>query len=714
MQWFANLKTAYKLGLSFGMGIIITLIVGVIGLSRMVHIADSQSTTYKDEVTINKIGDLRADLLAYHRAEKNLIIETDDAEMDQYVANIDKFSKAFENDLADLKGMACTEKGRNTVATLEETWQALQPIRKQVAVLARSNKKGEAQRISKAQGRPLVDKSEQAIEGFAKFKTDSDAASNREATALAASSRLLIITLIIVGALFGLLNAGYITMLITVPLQKVMMAARGLAQGDTRQEITLVRKDEVGEIANAFRSLIAYQQEMAEVAEAMADGDLTHSLQPKSAQDTLGNAFASMITSLRELIREVTGSAEAVAGTSTQLSASAEQTGQASEEIAHSMQDVAQAADQSAKTSTEMAQGSEQQARSATEATAQMQQLTAAVRQVQESGQHQVLAAQQANQGMQEASKAVEEVARSSQQMAHAARQANTVAQTGGKAVEQTVASMRRIKEQVATSAARITELGELSKAIGAIVETIDQIAEQTNLLALNAAIEAARAGEHGKGFAVVADEVRKLAERATGATTEVSTLIGKVKQGVEEAVRAMQASNQEVTEGASRSQEAGEALTQILQAAQSVAAEVENVSAIAEQMAASVQEVTATVETVRRSAEENSRTVQEMASGADRVSMAISSVASISEETAAGAEEMSASAEEVSASAQTVTAALEEQSASIEEVNASASELSSMAAHLQELISRFRLEADAQEDKPRQRYLAKAMRKAA
>ena len=109
---------------------------------------------------------------------------------------------------------------------------------------------------------------------------------------------------------------------------------------------------------------------------------------------------------------------------------------------------------------------------------------------------------------------------------------------------------MERIKLTVEQASIKVTELGAKSDQIGAIVETIDDIAEQTNLLALNAAIEAARAGEQGKGFAVVADEVRKLAERSSRATKEIAALIGEVQPGTEEAVKAMTAGAAEVEHG--------------------------------------------------------------------------------------------------------------------------------------------------------------------
>jgi methyl-accepting chemotaxis protein len=256
--------------------------------------------------------------------------------------------------------------------------------------------------------------------------------------------------------------------------------------------------------------------------------------------------------------------------------------------------------------------------------------------------------------------------------MSSSAQQAAAIAQTGGQAVQETIQTMGRIQDQTLVSAQRVKELDQLGQQIGAIVETIEQIAEQTNLLALNAAIEAARAGEHGRGFAVVADEVRKLAEQAAASTKEISELIANVRHGVEQAVQAMESTSAEVEKGFTRSSEANEALAQIVQAAQTVANEVQGVTAIAQQMSASVQQVLASVSSVRAAAEENAAAVRTMGAHAQQVAETISAVASVSEEAAASAQEISASAQQVTAASQ---------------------ELSAMALQLKQLVQQFRLE---------------------
>jgi methyl-accepting chemotaxis protein len=281
---------------------------------------------------------------------------------------------------------------------------------------------------------------------------------------------------------------------------------------------------------------------------------------------------------------------------------------------------------------------------------------------------------------------AIEQVTNNAQSVTRDSAQAASYSRDGAKTVKETIVGMEAIRAKVGLSAAKVEEMGTRSEEIGAIVETIEDIASQTNLLALNAAIEAARAGEQGKGFAVVADEVRKLAERSSLATKEIAALIKGIQKTVSEAVTAMQASAVEVEAGVTRANSAGEALNNILGAAESVNKQAEDAGKAAAKVSAAAAELVEAVDSVSAVIEENTAATEEMATNSSELTQAIENIASVSEENSAAVEEVSASTEEVSAQ--------------VEEVSASAASLMEMAEKLQQVVARFKLNLDDDKSK--------------
>ncbi len=177
-------------------------------------------------------------------------------------------------------------------------------------------------------------------------------------------------------------------------------------------------------------------------------------------------------------------------------------------------------------------------------------------------------------------SSTMDEMATKASHSVSVARESLEIAHEGGETVRRTIEGMDRIREQIQETSKRIKRLGESSQEIGNIVELIEDIADQTNILALNAAMQAAMAGEQGRGFAVVADEVQRLAERATDATKQIEALVKTIQADTNEAVISMEASTSEVISGAERAEEAGEALKRIEEVSRQIAEEIEKIAA--------------------------------------------------------------------------------------------------------------------------------------
>lgn len=350
---------------------------------------------------------------------------------------------------------------------------------------------------------------------------------------------------------------------------------------------------------------------IAKAAERIASGDLTTQQVAVRNRDEVGDlalSFNRMSQHLRELIVHVGASTDQVAASAQQLTATSEQASHASSRIAETMQQVSSDAG------------------------------------------HGFNHLEDASKTINELSAGVQHIADRAHIVSNTASDAFERASEGGQTIQSAVSQMSSIQGTVEGLAEQIHGLGERSAEIGDILNAISNIARQTNILSLNAGIEAVRAGEHGRGFLVVAGEIRKLAEQSSQSAARIAELITAIQEDTKRAVRAMGTTRNEVASGIEAVQSAGVAFTHIQSSVHAVTGQIQEVSS----------------------------SIQQIAAGAEQIVGAMKAVTTVSESTVSGAQE--------------VSAATEEQLASMEEVSSSAKALSEMAEQLQEQIEKFKV----------------------
>ncbi|MCX8030081.1 MAG: methyl-accepting chemotaxis protein [Thermodesulfovibrionales bacterium] len=353
--------------------------------------------------------------------------------------------------------------------------------------------------------------------------------------------------------------------------EKMMDKTVKEADSDYRQSIIImIISSIISFIILAFSTIILTKSisnpltKCTSVAESISEGDLTKKLevdQNRISKDEVGKltlATSIMSEKIKGMLSELKITADTLASASQQLSASSEQ-------MSRGVAEQSGRASQIATSSTEMSQ-------------------------------------------------TVIDIAKNASSIAASAVDTAKIAKSGQEIVDKAVSEVKAIAQTVSESAGLMTSLGEKSKQIGDIVNVIKDIADQTNLLALNAAIEAARAGEQGRGFAVVADEVRKLAEKTSKATSEIATMISAIQNEVQKAVNSMNEGTKRVEIGVEYSSNAGKALNDIVKSVDNLQSMVQQIASATEEMSSVSEQISNDIETIANVSKETSTASEQIA----------------------------------------------------------------------------------------------------
>jgi len=430
----------------------------------------------------------------------------------------------------------------------------------------------------------------------------------------------LLISLLVVGG--GMFIAYRVSNSITEPLNRLIHVAQQIGNsGDLDHTVDIKGQDEIGQLARTFDAMVTYLREMASVSEAIAGGNLTVEVQPRSANDTLGNAFTRMIEGLRGLVRNVRDAASQVASASTQVAGASDESAKNSLQTSSAIDEVTSTMHEMSVNVQNMVKSTQTQASSVSETSASIDQMVTSIQRVADTA------------------KVLLDISNRSREEVH----------SGIGTMEKATDGLNRINTTIHSSGEIIDALGSRADNIGKIVEVIDDLAEQTNLLALNAAIEAARAGEHGLGFAVVADEVRKLAEKSAQSTKEISELIQSIQKEARRAVDNMEKSTTIVNEGLNLGQELNAALRKISNVVTEVYKFAQEIGAATNEQSHGSSQIARATTRLNEITHEINSAVEEQASGAQAVVKAMERMRELVQNSTSGSTELAASAEQMS-----------------------------------------------------------------
>lgn len=450
------------------------------------------------------------------------------------------------------------------------------------------------------------------------------------------NSLILSAAVILVAILVMVLLSRYVTRSVTTAVGEAAEVADRLAQGDMGAQITVTSQDELGRLQEAMRRMLAYLHDREQVATAIADGNLTVSVEQRSERDSFGIAFQRMLENLRQMIGDVKDAASQVATSADEISASSVQITDGAKTQSTSTEETSATMVEMASQIDSVAQSSSALATNVDQTSASIQEMGVSIEQVARSAEELLTSVEETSATIEEMTASINSIEGKVKVVDEVSRRAANLASEGGKELSQVIMG-----------------IGTSTQDIGKIVRIIQDIADQTSLLALNAAIEAAHAGDAGKGFAVVADEVKRLAERSVASTREISAFTERVQQDTEQAVEitrrvledivsSVKQTTDLVAEVYTATQEQSGGAAQIVSTSANMQHVTRQLAFAAKEQANGAGEIIKSVDVMNRMTQQVADGSREQKQGGDLVVKAVERIAQVAQQNLSAAEQLS------------------------------------------------------------------------
>ena len=582
MKW----TVGTKIGGGFGMALVILVIVGIVTYQSTTGLIRNADLVSHSHVVLSNLDDVLSALKDSETSQRGYLITGENAYLELYNAT----HKTINQEVKQLRKLTADNVAQQRRIDLLEPLIADRLSQLREGIHLRTTKSLEAALPVVAKGKKDMDDIRKVMAELESEETMLLQQRDKESKASYRTTIALIVFGIPISIIFLATISFFIVRNIVQPLRDITVSAELIAAGDLNIRVmTSKRNDEIGVLAQTFIRMGNSLSTMAEIAGQIAAGDVSVTVTPQSKQDVMGNALAQMVVSLNssaEVARQIAAGNLSVAvipqSDKDVMGNSLASMGGSLREV---IKELIEGVNVLASSSSEIMASTNQVTSGATETAAAVSETTSTVEEVKQAA---MVSSQKA--------RTVADIAQKTVQ----------IAQTGWKSAEESIAGMGRIQKQVESIAESVVRLSEQSQTIGDIIATVNDLAEQSNILAVNAAIEAAKAGEQGKGFAVVAQEVKSLAAQSKEATVQVRAILNDIQKATNAAVFATEQGNKAVEDGVRQSKEASEAIRQMSTSIDESAQAAIQIAASSHQQLAGMDQVALAMESICKAGEQN------------------------------------------------------------------------------------------------------------